>query len=33
MANFRTVRGTKALALDGHELLYIHCVSKELFEL
>ena len=32
MANFRTVRGTKALALDGHEL-YIHCVSKELFEL
>ena len=33
MANFRTVRGTKASALDSHELLYIHCVSKERFEL
>ena len=33
MANFRTVRGTKASVLDGHELLYVHCASKERFDL
>ena len=36
MANFRTVRGNrgnKATDLDGHDNLYVHCVSKERLEL
>ena len=33
LVNFRTVRGNKATDLDGHDNLYVHCVSKERLEL
>ena len=29
MASFCTIRGTKASFLGGHELLFVHCVSKQ----
>ena len=29
MANFRTIRGKKASVLNEHELLFVHCVSKQ----
>ena len=29
MANFRTIRGNKASVLKQHELLFVHCVSKQ----
>jgi hypothetical protein len=29
MVNFCTVHGKKASFLGGHELLFVHCVSKQ----